>query len=33
MMPHPERATEPLVGSTDGLAIFRSLVSACPVAR
>ena len=32
MMPHPERATEPLVGSTDGLAIFRSLVSACPVA-
>jgi len=24
MMPHPERATEPLVGSTDGLAIFRS---------
>ena len=32
MMPHPERATEPLVGSTDVLAIFRSLVSACPVA-
>jgi len=33
MMPHPERATEPLVGSSDGLGIFRSLVSACPVAR
>lgn len=28
MMPHPERATEPLMGSTDGLAIFRSLVAA-----
>ncbi|HWQ57144.1 MAG TPA: phosphoribosylformylglycinamidine synthase subunit PurQ [Bryobacteraceae bacterium] len=28
MMPHPERATEPLMGSSDGLAIFRSLVSA-----
>jgi phosphoribosylformylglycinamidine synthase len=33
MMPHPERATEPLVGSTDGLAIFHSLLSACPAAR
>jgi phosphoribosylformylglycinamidine synthase subunit PurQ / glutaminase len=28
MMPHPERATEPLMGSSDGLAVFRSLVSA-----
>jgi phosphoribosylformylglycinamidine (FGAM) synthase-like amidotransferase family enzyme len=25
MMPHPERATEPLMGSTDGLAVFRSM--------
>jgi len=33
MMPHPERATEPLVGSSDGLGIFRSLVAACPVPR
>ena len=28
MMPHPERASEDLMGSTDGLAILRSLVSA-----
>jgi phosphoribosylformylglycinamidine synthase len=28
MMPHPERATNSLVGSTDGLAIFESMVSA-----
>ena len=28
MMPHPERATEPLMGSSDGLVIFRSLVAA-----
>ncbi len=28
MMPHPERATEPLVGSSDGLVIFRSMVMA-----
>ena len=27
MMPHPERATSPLMGSTDGLAILRSIVS------
>jgi len=32
MMPHPERAAEPLMGSTDGLVILRSLVSAA-VAR
>ena len=28
MMPHPEDACEPLMGSTDGLGIFNSLVSA-----
>jgi phosphoribosylformylglycinamidine synthase len=28
MMPHPERATEPLMGSSDGLVIFQSLVAA-----
>ncbi len=28
MMPHPERASDPLMGSTDGLAIFQSLVAA-----
>ncbi len=27
MMPHPERASEALMGSTDGLAILRSVVS------
>ncbi len=27
MMPHPERAADPLMGSTDGLAILHSLVS------
>lgn len=27
MMPHPERATNPLMGSTDGLAVLRSIVS------
>src|SRR5579862_5367233 len=26
LMPHPERATEPLMGSSDGLVIFRSIV-------
>ena len=25
MMPHPERAVDPLLGSTDGLGVFRSL--------
>jgi phosphoribosylformylglycinamidine synthase len=29
MMPHPERASDPLMASTDGLAIFRSILSAC----
>lgn len=28
MMPHPERAAEALLGSTDGLALFQSLVDA-----
>lgn len=28
MMPHPERATEPLMGSSDGLVVFRSMVEA-----
>ncbi|MDQ6796558.1 MAG: phosphoribosylformylglycinamidine synthase subunit PurQ, partial [Actinomycetota bacterium] len=26
MMPHPERACEPLLGSADGLEIFRSII-------
>src|SRR5690242_14034397 len=34
MMPHPERATEPLMGSSDGLRIFESMVAApSPVVR
>jgi phosphoribosylformylglycinamidine synthase I len=28
LMPHPEDVTEPLMGSTDGLVIFESMVSA-----
>jgi phosphoribosylformylglycinamidine synthase len=28
LMPHPERATEPLMGSSDGLTIFQSMVTA-----
>jgi phosphoribosylformylglycinamidine synthase I len=28
MMPHPERATEPLMGSTDGLTVFQSMLGA-----
>ena len=27
MMPHPERASDPLMGSTDGLAIFQSMAA------
>ena len=27
LMPHPERALEPLLGSTDGLVLFKSLLS------
>jgi phosphoribosylformylglycinamidine synthase len=26
MMPHPERATEPLMGTSDGLVVFRSML-------
>ncbi len=32
MMPHPERAADPLVGDTDGLVILESLLSADRVA-
>jgi phosphoribosylformylglycinamidine synthase len=28
MMPHPERASEPLLGGSDGFKIFQSLVAA-----
>jgi phosphoribosylformylglycinamidine synthase len=28
MMPHPERAADALMGSADGLVVFRSMVSA-----
>ena len=28
MMPHPERATEPLMGSSDGLVVFRVAAAA-----
>jgi phosphoribosylformylglycinamidine synthase len=28
MMPHPERAVEPILGSADGLKLFQSLVAA-----
>jgi phosphoribosylformylglycinamidine synthase len=30
MMPHPERACDPLMGSTSGLGIFESMLSAVP---
>jgi len=30
MMPHPERACDPLMGSTEGLSIFASMLSAVP---
>ena len=29
LMPHPERACEPLLGSADGLVFFESVVQAC----
>jgi len=32
MMPHPERAADPVLGSTDGAAMFRSLVGALATA-
>ncbi|MEK7751993.1 MAG: phosphoribosylformylglycinamidine synthase subunit PurQ, partial [Acidobacteriota bacterium] len=28
LMPHPERAADPLMGSVDGLVVFRSMVAA-----
>jgi phosphoribosylformylglycinamidine synthase I len=31
MMPHPERAMDPLVGTQDGIGIFQSLLSGVPV--
>jgi phosphoribosylformylglycinamidine synthase I len=31
LMPHPERAMEPLLGSTDGLVLFESLLSVAKV--
>jgi phosphoribosylformylglycinamidine synthase I len=33
LMPHPEDVTEPLMGSTDGLVIFESMVSALVTAN
>jgi phosphoribosylformylglycinamidine synthase len=33
MMPHPERASDPLMGSTDGLGVFRSMVSALAIRK
>jgi phosphoribosylformylglycinamidine synthase len=33
MMPHPERAADPLMGSSDGLLILRSMVGALAGAR
>jgi len=33
LMPHPEDVTEPLMGSSDGLVIFKSMVSALVAAR
>jgi len=33
MMPHPERATEPLMGSSDGLVVLQSVVAALPMLR
>ncbi|MFQ5888486.1 MAG: phosphoribosylformylglycinamidine synthase subunit PurQ [Gemmatimonadota bacterium] len=29
LMPHPERAVSPLLGSTDGLGVFRSVLAVC----
>lgn len=33
MMPHPERCSEPVLGSADGLGIFRSIVESFATAR
>jgi phosphoribosylformylglycinamidine synthase len=33
LMPHPEHATDPLLGSSDGAALLRSFLAACVAAR
>ncbi|MBZ5725721.1 MAG: phosphoribosylformylglycinamidine synthase subunit PurQ [Acidobacteriia bacterium] len=33
MMPHPERATEPLMGSCDGLLVFQSMLAVAQAVR
>ena len=33
LMPHPERAADPLMGSTDGLVVFESIVAALAETR
>jgi phosphoribosylformylglycinamidine (FGAM) synthase-like amidotransferase family enzyme len=33
MMPHPERAADPLMGSADGLVVFESMAAALAEAR
>jgi phosphoribosylformylglycinamidine synthase len=33
LMPHPERAADPLMGSVDGLTVFRSMAAALAAAR
>jgi phosphoribosylformylglycinamidine (FGAM) synthase-like amidotransferase family enzyme len=33
LMPHPEHATDPLLGSSDGGALLRSFLAACIAAR
>ena len=32
LMPHPERASDPILGSDDGVVMLRSLLAACSVA-
>jgi phosphoribosylformylglycinamidine synthase subunit PurQ / glutaminase len=33
MMPHPDRSSEDLLGSSDGLQIFRSMAESLAAAR
>ena len=33
MMPHPERCSEPLMGSDDGIAIFKSIANSFAIAK
>jgi phosphoribosylformylglycinamidine synthase len=33
MMPHPERASDPLMGSSDGLGVFQSMLAAAQAVR